>query len=178
MDDASSLRCGCVVHYYCLRCTSIHRGYTSNFTEGKWFSPGLFTWREGSQASRLTDALGKGSFHIILFKARRFFMLNKCFQKIKIHPMKSSAGSHGVCRIKVMMAAFLATLYSIVKLWAKREPAKYMRRYRITENVIKTKLRSKFFLTPVYFTTVSSKRIETNLRLSICCPLIAKFKVK
>ena len=34
-----------------------------------------------------------------------------------------SSGSHGICRIKVMMAAFLATL---------------------TENVIKTKLRNDF----------------------------------
>ena len=37
MEDASSLRCGCVVHYYCLWCISIHRGYTSNFIEEKWF---------------------------------------------------------------------------------------------------------------------------------------------
>ena len=75
------------------------------FTEAKWFSPGLFTWREGSQASRLTDAMGKGNFHIILFKTQRFFMLDKCVQKIKIHPMRSS-GSHGICRIKVVMAVF------------------------------------------------------------------------
>ena len=115
MEDGSSLRCGCVVHYYCLLCISIRRGYTSNFTEGKKFSPGLFTWREGSQANRLTDAMGKGNFHIILFKTQRFFMLDKCVQKIKIHPMRSS-GSHGICRIKVRMAAFLATQYSIVKL--------------------------------------------------------------
>ena len=107
MEDASSLRCGCVVHYYCLWCISVHRGYTSNFTEGKWFSPGLFTWREGSKASRLTDAMGKGNFHIILFKTQTFFLLDKCFQKIKIHPMRSP-GSHGICRIKVVMAAFLA----------------------------------------------------------------------
>ena len=46
-------------------------------------SPGLFTWREGSQASQLTDAMGKGSFHIILrvFKAQRVFMLDKCILK-------------------------------------------------------------------------------------------------
>ena len=50
IEDASSLRCGCLVHYYCLWCISIHRGYTSNFTEGKWFSQGLFTCREGAQA--------------------------------------------------------------------------------------------------------------------------------
>ena len=35
MEDAISLRCGCEVHYCCLWCISIHRGYTSNFTEGK-----------------------------------------------------------------------------------------------------------------------------------------------
>ena len=86
------------------------------FYRRKVVSPGLFTWREGSKASRLADAMGNGNFHIILFKTQMFFMIDKCFQKIKIHPMKSSAGSHGVCRIKVMMAAFLATLYSIVKL--------------------------------------------------------------
>ena len=61
--------------------THIHRGYTSNFTEGKWFSPGLFTGREGSQVSRLIDTMGKGNFHIILFKTQRFFMLDKCFKK-------------------------------------------------------------------------------------------------
>ena len=48
---------------------------------GRVVFPGLFTGREGSQASRLTDAMGKGSFHIILFKTQTFFMLNKCFQK-------------------------------------------------------------------------------------------------
>ena len=83
--------------------------------EGKWFSQGLFTWREGAQASRLTDAMGKGSFHIMLFKTQRFLMLGKFILKIKIYPMTSS-GFQGICRIKVMMAAFLATLYSIVKL--------------------------------------------------------------
>ena len=56
MEDASSLRYGCLVQYYCLWCISIHRGYTCNFTEEKWFSLGLFTWREGAQASRLTGA--------------------------------------------------------------------------------------------------------------------------
>ena len=119
-EDASSLRCGCMVHYYCLWCISIHHGYTSNFTVGEWFSPGLFTWREGSQDSWLTDARGKENFHIILFETQRFFMLDKCILKIKTHPMRSF-GSHGICRIKVMMLAFLATLYSIVKLRAKRE---------------------------------------------------------
>ena len=52
---------------------------------------------------------------IILFKTQGFFMLDKCFQKIKIHPLRRS-GSHGICGIKVMMAAFLAILYCIVKL--------------------------------------------------------------
>ena len=83
MEDASSLRCGCVVHDYCLWCISIHRGYTSTVTEGKLFSLGLFTWREGSQASRLTEAMGKVNFHIIIFKTQGFFMLDKCFQNIK-----------------------------------------------------------------------------------------------
>ena len=59
-----SLRCGCVVNYYCLWYISIHRGYTSNFTEGKGFPLGLFTWRK---LARLTNAMGKGNFHIILF---------------------------------------------------------------------------------------------------------------
>ena len=66
----------------------------------------LEAWREGSQASRLADTMDKGNFHII-FKTQRFFMLDKCILKMKIHPMRSS-GSHGICRIKVMMAAFLA----------------------------------------------------------------------
>ena len=48
MEDASSLRYGWLMHYYCLRCISIHRGYISNFTEGALFSQGLFTWREGA----------------------------------------------------------------------------------------------------------------------------------
>ena len=69
MEDASSLRCGCVVHYYCLWCISIHRGYTSNFIEEKWF-----TWRGGSQASWLAHTMGKGSFHVILFKIQKFFL--------------------------------------------------------------------------------------------------------
>ena len=115
MEDASSLRYGCLVHYYCLWCISIHRGYTSNFAEGKWFCQGLFTWREGAQASRLTDVMGKGSFHIILFKSHRFFMTfmpDKCFLKIKIHPM-TSPWFHGICRIKVMMNGFLARLYCL-----------------------------------------------------------------
>ena len=82
------------------------------FYRGKVVFP---TWREGSQASRLTDAMSKGTFDIILFIPHRLFMLDKCFQKIKIHPMRLS-GSNGICRITVMMAAFLATLYSLVKL--------------------------------------------------------------
>ena len=72
-------------------------------------------WSKGVQATRLTHAVGKGSFHIFLLKAQRFFMLDKNILKVKIHPMRSS-GFHGICRIKVMVAAFLATLYSIVKL--------------------------------------------------------------
>ena len=67
------------------------------------------------QANRLTDAMGKESFHIILFKHKRFSMLDKCILKIKNNPTTSS-GFQGICRIKVMMAAFLATVYSIVKL--------------------------------------------------------------
>ena len=116
MEDASSLRCGCLVHHYCLWCISIDRGYTTKFTEVNWSSQGLFTWREGVQASRLTDAKGKGSFHIILFKTQRFqFKPDKCILRIKIHPMTPS-WFHDMCRIKVMMAAFLTRLYSIVKL--------------------------------------------------------------
>ena len=42
-------------------------------------------------------------------------MLDKCILKIKNNPTTSS-GFQGICRIKVMMAAFLATVYSIVKL--------------------------------------------------------------
>ena len=43
-------------------------------------------------------------------------MLDKCILKVKINPMRSS-GFHGIRRIKVMMTAFLATLYtSTVKL--------------------------------------------------------------
>ena len=53
---------------------------------------------EGAQASRLTDAMSKGSFHVIFFKTQRFSMLDKCILKIKIHPMTSS-GFHGICRI-------------------------------------------------------------------------------
>ena len=34
-------------------------------------------WRDGAQASRLTHAMGKASFHIILFKTQRFFRLDK-----------------------------------------------------------------------------------------------------
>ena len=85
MEDASSLRFGCMVHYLCLWCTSIHRGYTSNILqrESGFISLGLFTWREGSHASRLTDTMGKGNFHIILLKTQRLFMLDKCFQKLK-----------------------------------------------------------------------------------------------
>ena len=90
MDDTSSLPYGCLVHNYCLLYISMHRGYTSNFTEGKWFSQGVFTWREGTQASQLTHAMGKGSFYIVLFKTQRFFMLDKCIPKLKINPVRSS----------------------------------------------------------------------------------------
>ena len=56
--------------------------------------------------------MGKGSFHVILFKTQRFFMmLDKYILKVKIHPMRSP-GFHGIGRIKVMMAAFLATQYT------------------------------------------------------------------
>ena len=77
MEDASSLRYGCLVHYYCLWCISIHRGYTCNFTEEKWF---------------LWDCLREG---------------------------------------RVPKLAGLPAL---------------MLHYKITENVVKTKLRNKFFL--------------------------------
>ena len=76
----------------------------------------LFTWRVGVQVSLIADAMGKGNFHIIFFKTQRFFMLDKCILKVKINPMRSS-GFHDICRIKVIMTAFLATLYtSTVKL--------------------------------------------------------------
>ena len=69
MEYESSLRYGCLMYYYCLWCISIHRGYTSNFTEGisKWFSEGLFTWREGAQASRRTNAKLRVKRVFILF---------------------------------------------------------------------------------------------------------------
>ena len=51
------------------------------FYRGKVVSPGLFTWREGSQASWLAHTMGKGSFHVILFKIQKFFMLDKCILK-------------------------------------------------------------------------------------------------
>ena len=63
-------------------------------------------WREGSQASQLTQSMGEGSFHIILFKTQRFFLPDKYILKIKMHHMRSS-GLHGICRIKV--AAFQET---------------------------------------------------------------------
>ena len=44
-----------------------------------FFFPGtVYAELEVSQASQFTDALGKGNFHIILFKTQRFFMLDKC----------------------------------------------------------------------------------------------------
>ena len=36
-------------------------------------------------------------------------MLDKYILKVKIHPIKSSL-FHGICKVLVMMAAFLATL--------------------------------------------------------------------
>ena len=71
---------------------------------------------EGGCPSLIADAMGKGIFHIIFFKTQRFFILDKCILKVKINPMRSS-GFHAICRIKLMMTAFLATLYtSTVKL--------------------------------------------------------------
>ena len=113
---------------------SIPYGYTSNFTDRKWFSQGLFTWREGAKASRLTHAMSKGNFQIILFKTRRFFMPDKYILKVKIHPSRSS-GFHGICRIKVMLAAFLATRFCFIFDGVSNQ-------------------------TPLYFTTASVKRIE------------------
>ena len=51
------------------------------------FSGTVYAEPEGSQASQLTDAMGKGNFHIILFKTQRCFMLDKRILKIKIHPI-------------------------------------------------------------------------------------------
>ena len=46
-------------------------------------------------------------------------MKDKCILKVKINPMRSCR-FHGICRIKVMMTAFQATLYtSTIKLQAK-----------------------------------------------------------
>ena len=57
----------------------------------------LYMWSKGAQATRLSHAVGKGSFHIFLLKTQRFFMLDQNILNVKIHPMR-------------------ATLYSIVKL--------------------------------------------------------------
>ena len=48
---------------------------------GSGFLRDCLRWRQGAQASRLTNTKGKGSFHIILFKAQRVFMLDKCIPK-------------------------------------------------------------------------------------------------
>ena len=114
MEDTSSLMRGALL----LSAVHQHSPWIhKQFYRGQvFFFSGLFTQREGSQASRLTNAIGKANFHIILFKTQRFFMLDKCILKIKIHPMRLS-GSHGICRMKVRMAAFQATLYSIAKLY-------------------------------------------------------------
>ena len=80
MEDTSSFRLWVPGAYYCLWCISMPRGDTSNFTEGKWFTQGLFMLREVAQASKLTHAMGKGSSHIILFKTQRFFKLDKLLQ--------------------------------------------------------------------------------------------------
>ena len=69
LEDASSLRYGCLVHYYRVCGVSAFRVDTQPILQ--WGR--LFTWREGVQASRLTDAIGKGGFRIILFKTHRFF---------------------------------------------------------------------------------------------------------
>ena len=43
------------------------------FYRGKVVFPGIvYVLRKGSQASQLTEAMGKGSFYIILFKTQRF----------------------------------------------------------------------------------------------------------
>ena len=129
--------------------------------------------------------MGKRSCHITLFKTQRFFMLDKCILKVKRHPLRSS-GFHGICRIKVMIAAFLATLYSIVKLSAKREfnscfiiglhKTSKRQNYGASSCSI---FESVFNLTPDFFLQLSvPKGVEADWRLSICCQLIPKFKVK
>ena len=73
MEDASSLRYGCLV-----RIITVCGG--SAFTldkqailqRGSGFLRDCLLERSGAQASRLTDAMGKGSFHIILFKTQVF----------------------------------------------------------------------------------------------------------
>ena len=79
MEDACSLTRGalllCVVYQHS---PWIHE----QFYRGQvFFFSGLFMRREGSQASRLTDTMGKGNFHIILFKPKRLPMLDKCILK-------------------------------------------------------------------------------------------------
>ena len=53
----------------------------------------------------LLTVWAKGVF--ILFFSKH--MLDKYILKVKIHPMRSS-GFHGICKITVMIAAFLARL--------------------------------------------------------------------
>ena len=78
MEDAGSLRYGCLMHYYWLWCISIHGRYTSNFAEGKWFSQGHFMWWEVPRLAGVPKPWIKEVFMFsIIFKTQRFFMLDK-----------------------------------------------------------------------------------------------------
>ena len=72
MEDASSFRCGCVVHYYCLLCISIHRGYESNFTEGEGFSPDCFREGRVPKLAGLPMPWEKEVFILFVSKHKRF----------------------------------------------------------------------------------------------------------
>ena len=116
MEDASSLRCAWCIITVC--------GETvSTFTVDRQaiLQRGSGFLRDCLSGGMVPKPAGlpmwvKKIFTVFFSKHKeRFFMLDKCFQKIKRHPMRSS-GSHDTCRIKVMMAAFLARLYTIVNL--------------------------------------------------------------
>ena len=116
MEDASSLRCAWYIITVC--------GVTvSTFTVDRQaiLQRGSGFLRDCLSGGMVPKPAGlpmwvKKIFTVFFSKHKeRFFMLDKCLQKIKRHPMRSS-GSHDTCRIKVMMADFLARLCTIVKL--------------------------------------------------------------
>ena len=103
MEDSSSLTCGAlllsVVYHHS---PWIHKQFCRGQVFFFFFSGTVYMKPEGSQASQLTDAMGKENFHIMYSKNK-----NTSYE---------SSGSNSICRIKVMMATFLTTLYSIIKL--------------------------------------------------------------